>query len=102
MNERQTYTLIGAGALALAGFVVGWPRMSDDQRSLTIDLVNIGLVGTLAAIPVGLALVPRAPTWVTAVALTALGIGLKVLLLPHGPSPTETPSSERLALIYDV
>lgn len=95
MTDEQKVILALSGTLALAGFLVGWPRLNDKQRQLTIDLVNLGLVGTLIGVPVGLYLVPRVPAWATAAALTALGFGVKMVLLPHeekeagvhGPSP---------------
>lgn len=85
MTPNQRNLLLLSGGLALAGFVFGWPRLSATQRSLTLDLVNLGLVGTLIGVPIGLWSISRFPDrpWLSAAFLTAASFAVKAVLLPH-------------------
>ena len=87
MTPQQKNLLILAGALGLGGFIVGWPRLTEHQRNLTIDLVNVGLIGTLIGVPVGLVVLPRTSPAVAATVLTAVSFATKILLLPHEEHP---------------
>ena len=104
MTPAQRNLLLLSGALALGGFLVGWPRLTSSQRSLTLDLVNLGLVGTLIGVPIGLFVIPRttATPWLAAAVLTAASYAVKAALLPHesADSGHTTAAQRELRAVY--
>jgi len=82
-SRTRNFILLLVGTAALP-FIAQSAFAGPDQKDLAIDAVNLGLTGTLIGVPIILFMSTRFSVPVTAVTLTAVGLGLKFLLLPHG------------------
>jgi len=84
MNPKaKTMLLLLAGAAA-APILVDIFAREQSTKDLAYGLANVGLVGGIIGVGLGLVAVPRLPTWASALILTSAGFGIKLLMLPHG------------------
>ena len=102
MDTRSRNMLLLLAGTAALPLVVS--QVMPAQRDLAHDLTNIGLVGTLIGLPIGLVAVPNLPTWATALILTLAGFGVKYMMLHHEEDVGELHGFEerQLAEAYGV
>jgi len=81
--QARNMILLLAGTAALPIII---SHFTEDQATsdLAYGLTNLGLVGTIIGIGLGVVIVPRSPVWASALILTLTGLGLKFIMLPHG------------------
>jgi len=97
MNPKAKLMLFLLAGAAAAPVLVDVLSRRQETKDLAYGLANVGLVGSIIGVGLGLVTVPNLPTWASALILTGAGFGIKLLMLPHGDHEAAAEEHEGVA-----
>lgn len=83
LSDHQTRMLLLLVGTAAVPLIIARVSQRAETKDLAYGLTNVGLVGTLIGVGLGMVIVPKLPIWASALVLTLAGVGVKTLMLPH-------------------